>query len=177
MDEYAIGFWSIYFEAIVGQELAMFRQDWRNSFSSLGSLPVMKMVVSLAKRTVEPEGRASGKSFMQRRQRREWDWGQNPVEHQIRVSQEKNKHQIHYNLVRDVRVKLEILESLSPRCWSLESRREWLTVSNALDTSRNNTATYWSGFVTSISIVQQKAGSWMPRAKSRLMWVEKAIGF
>ena len=29
------------------------RQDWRESFRSLGSLPTMKMVVSLAKSTVE----------------------------------------------------------------------------------------------------------------------------
>ena len=43
---------------------AMSRQDWRVSFSSLGSLPIMKMVVSSANRTVESGERASGKSFM-----------------------------------------------------------------------------------------------------------------
>ena len=40
------------------------RQNWRESFRSLGSLPTMKMVVSSANSTVESGGRASGKSFM-----------------------------------------------------------------------------------------------------------------
>ncbi len=52
----------------------------------------MKMVVSLAKRTVEPDKRASGKSFMKAEK---GDRGQNPAEHQTRESQEKNEHQIH----------------------------------------------------------------------------------
>ena len=43
---------------------AMSRQDWRDLFSSLGSLPIMEMVVSSVKRTVESGERASGKSFM-----------------------------------------------------------------------------------------------------------------
>ena len=46
------------------RELATLRQDWRDSFSGLGSLPVMNMVVSLAKRTIEPKGRASWRPFM-----------------------------------------------------------------------------------------------------------------
>ena len=50
-------------------ELATFRQHWRDSFSSLGSLPVMKMVVSLAKRTVEQLRRASWRSFMKAEKR------------------------------------------------------------------------------------------------------------
>ena len=45
------------------------RQDWRESFSSLGSLPIMKIVVSSAKRTVESEGRQSGKSFIKTEKR------------------------------------------------------------------------------------------------------------
>ena len=48
---------------------AMSRQDWRDLFSSLGSLPIMKMVVSPVKRTVESGGRASGKSFMKAEKR------------------------------------------------------------------------------------------------------------
>ena len=37
-------------------ELATFRQDRRDLFSRLRSLPVVKMVVSSAKKTIEPEG-------------------------------------------------------------------------------------------------------------------------
>ena len=51
------------------QLFAMSRQDWRDLFSSLGSLPIMKMVVSSSKRTIESGGRASGKSFMKAEKR------------------------------------------------------------------------------------------------------------
>ena len=45
------------------------RQDWRESFRSLGSLPTMKIVVPSAKSTVESGGRASGKSFIEAEKR------------------------------------------------------------------------------------------------------------
>ena len=44
--------------------LARSRQDGRELFRSFGSLPVMEMVVSSAKRTVQSGGRVSGKLFM-----------------------------------------------------------------------------------------------------------------
>ena len=77
----------------------MSRQDWRDLFSSLGSFPIMKMVVSSAKRTVESGGRASGKSFMK-------------VEK--RVGTERMKSLWRVQSVKSVQIRWSVLKECAP---------------------------------------------------------------